>query len=230
MRTKPAGVPPERPGGSGSWGWSAGLVGSLAVLAGLLGGCSPSATYLGTAGQGFYYKVPKHWDTFSSTALHNLGLPTTAQASQLQAQGASYPVYANFVTGVKHLGKQGISGPHPWAFGLVMNLASTDQAGLSLSSLQDEVFNVSGASQAGALVRPLFPSKVVVKGALRGTRVAYEINAGASSLAFEQEALVNSPTNKVWVLVAGCSPSCFQAHRRLINSIISTFTVTGYGG
>jgi hypothetical protein len=218
-----------RPGGSGSWRWGAGFVGSLAVLGGLLAGCSPSATYLGTAGQDFYYKVPKHWDTFSSSALHNLGLPTTDQASQLQAQGASYPVYANFVAGVKSLGKQGISGPHPWAFGLVMNLGSTDQTGISLSSLQDEVFNVAGASQAGALVRPLFPSKVVVKGALRGTRVAYQIEAGGSSLAFEQEALVNSPTNKVWLLVAGCSPSCFQAHRHLINSIISTFTVTGHG-
>ena len=230
MRTKPTGVLPVRPGAGVSLRWGAGLASSLAVLAGLLAGCSPSATYLGSAGQDFYFKVPKHWDTYSPTTLHNLGLPTTGQASQLQAQGASYPVYASLVSGVKSLGKQGISGPHPWAFGLVLNLGSQDQTGISLSSLQDEVFNVDGASQAGALVRPLFPSQVIVKGALRGTRVAYEIVAGSSSLAFEQEALVNSPTNKVWLLVAGCSPACFEAHRHLINSIIGTFTVTSHGG
>ena len=40
---------------------------------------------------------------------------------------------------------------------------------------------------------------------------------------------MNSPTNKVWVLAVGCSPSCFQAHRSTIDKIVKSFTVTGQG-
>lgn len=205
--------------------WSAGLACSVALVAGLLAGCSPSATYLGTTAQEFYFKTPRHWETFSASGMQNLGLPTTSQSSQLKANGDSYPLYASFASGVKHLGPKGVAGPHPWVLGMVMSLGSQDQTSISFSGLQDEVFNVGEGSSS----KSLSPAKVIVKGALRGTRVAYELSAGGTSLAFEQEAVVNSPTDKLWLLAAGCSPSCYAAHRSLISAIVGSFTVTAQG-
>jgi hypothetical protein len=223
---EPAKVP--RLGAGGVHRWRAGLWLLVALL--VLAGCSTTATYVGTAQQGFYFKAPPHWTSYGTSALQSLGLPTTANNAQLQAQGSSYPVYTSFVAPVKHLGPAGLAGEHPWALGLVISLGGQDQVGLSLSSLQDEIFNVDGAASAGVPVAPLSPPKDVVKGALRGTLVSYAILAGRNSIAFEQEALVNSPTNKVWLLAAGCSPSCFEAHRSLIDRVIASFTVTAGKG
>lgn len=228
MSAKPAKVLPVRRGAS-ALRWSAGLACSVALVAGLLAGCSPSATYLGTTAQEFYFKAPRHWETFSASGMQNLGLPTTSQSSQLKADGDSYPVYVSLASPVKHLGPKGLAGPHPWVLGIVMSLGSQDQTSISLSGLQDEVFNVSGTSSSGTSSEPLLPAKVIVKGALRGTRVAYQLGAGGTSLAFEQEAVVNSPTDKLWLLAAGCSPSCYAAHRSLISGIVRSFTVTAQG-
>lgn len=223
-------MPQARQGAGAVFRWSAGLVGSLAVLAGLLAGCSTSATYLGSTGQEFYFKAPQHWHTLSSSDLQSIGLPTAAQDSQLKAQGASYPVYASLASSVAHLGPKGLGGSNPWVLGLVKTFGSTDQTGTSLSNLEDEIFNVSGASSSGVSVKALRPSKLVVKGGLRGTLIEYQLGTGANSLAFEQEAVMNSPTNKVWVLAAGCSAPCFASHQRVLESIVKSFTVKAQGG
>lgn len=214
--------------------WRAGVTGryraGLAILLGLgLAGCATSATYLGSAQQNFYFKVPPGWHVYDAKSLQSLGLPSTSEAAQLQAQGSSFPVFVSLASPVKALGKEGLAGAHPWALGVVINLGGQDQAGISLSSLQDEIFNVDGAAQSGAPVISLFPPKVVTKGALRGTLVGYMIDAGTTAVAFEQEALVNSPTNKLWLLAAGCSPACFVAHHSELQRIIKTFTVTTDG-
>jgi len=213
----------QRAGGAGRY--SAGLV----VLALALAGCATSATYLGSPQQDFYFKVPPGWHVYDTKSLQSLGLPSTSQAAQLQAQGSTYPAFASLASPVRGLGKPGLAGDHPWALGLVLNLGGQDQAGISLSTLQDEIFNVDSASQSGVPVIPLFRPKVVVKGALRGTLVGYVIDAGATSIAFEQEALVNTPTNKLWLLATGCSPACFLAHRLQLQRVMETFTVTADG-
>ena len=66
---------------------------------------------------------------------------------------------------------------------------------------------------------------------LHGTLVAYEIQGSQanSALAYEQETWVNSATSKVWVLMAGCSPSCFQAQQPVISRIMQSFLVTDRG-
>jgi hypothetical protein len=224
---KPVRVLPVGAGAGGTRRWRAGL-GLLLVLtvAGLLAGCSTSAVYVGTTQQDFYYKVPQHWGSPDASSMRKLGLPTSSQAAQLKAQGSSYPLFTSFVAPVHDLGRAGLAGPHPWALGVVLSLGSQDQVGISLSSLQDEIFNIDGASSSGVPVTPLSPKKVVVRGALRGTRVSYRIAGGKDSLAFEQEALVNSPTSKLWLLAVGCSPTCFNAHRSLITGIVNTLTVT----
>ena len=70
------------------------------------------------------------------------------------------------------------------------------------------------------------PTTLLVKGALRGSRVAFEAETPSGVLAFEQVAFINSPTDKAWDLAVGCSLTCFHAHRRVIDGIVKSFTVT----
>ena len=102
---------------------------------------------------------------------------------------------------------------------------------MSLNGLRDVLFNVDTLQTEGANVQSLTSPSLLVKGGLHGTLVAYEIQGSqaSSALAYEQETWVNSATNKVWVLMAGCSPSCFQSQQPVISRIMQSFLVTDRG-
>lgn len=199
------------------------------AVAALTSACSTSATYLGSASLGFYFKVPPNWQVFGAPLMKQLGLPSTPGAGAAQAQGTSYFVYVSLATGNARLAHSGLTGDIPWAMGAVQDLGSQDQANLSLQSLEDEIFNPDGISQQGGDVTQLAPPEVIVKGAFRGTRVAYEITSSEGSVAFEQMSLTNTPTSRVWALLAGCSPSCFSRHKSVLARIIASFRVTAGG-
>ena len=210
---------------------AASLVAAGAVLALLLSSCSTSATYAGSASQDVFFKLPRSWTVYNQTTLQNMGLVNATQTSQAQAQGSSYQLFVTFASPNPHLGAHGgpdLSGSSPWAYNFVESLGGSDQESLSLGGLKNLVLPIDTLSQQGA-AKQLAPTRQMVDGDLRGTRVAYEAKSQGGSVAFDQVALMNSPTNKVWVLAVGCSLSCFQTHRSTIDNIVKTFTVTGQG-
>jgi hypothetical protein len=219
----------------GARGRSLAAVGSIAIgvlLAVLLSSCSPSATYAGSSAQNVFFKLPRSWTVYNQTTLQDMGLVNPTQTSQLQASGSSYQLYVSFASPDPHLGVRGgpdLSGKYPWAYNFVESLGGSDAESISLSSLSDLVLPVDTLSQQGA-AEQLAPTKLLVKGNLRGSRIVYEAKSAAGSVAFEQVALLNSPTNEVWLLAVGCSPSCFETHRSTIDKIVDSFTVTGQEG
>jgi hypothetical protein len=119
----------------------------------------------------------------------------------------------------------------PWAIVVVRPLSGTEQSAMSFNGLRDVLFNVDTLQTEGANVQSLTTPALLVKGGLHGTLVAYEVQGAqaSSALAYEQETWVNSATDKVWVLMAGCSPSCFQAQQPVITRIMQSFLVTDRG-
>jgi hypothetical protein len=210
----------------------AGLVVIGALLAALLSSCSTTATYAGSSSQDVYFKLPPNWKIYSQSRLQQMGLVNPTANSQQQASGATYQLFVTFASPdtdlLAHGGGPDLSGDHPWAYDMVESLGGSDAESMSLSGLQDLVFPVDTLSQQGQ-AKVLAPTKFIVDGTLRGSRVAYEAESTGGSISFEQVALINSPTNKLWLLAVGCSPSCFRAHTGVINGIIKTFTVTNQG-
>lgn len=232
LRPLLARVPGKYRGAGGGRSAAVGMVGVGVVLAVLLSSCATSATYVGSSSQDVFYKLPKNWTVYSQTALQNMGLTNATQTSQAQAEGASYQMFVSFASPNPHLDKHGspdLGGKSPWAYNYVEALAGSDAESISLGSLTDLLFPVDTLAQQGD-AKQLAPTKLLVKGSLRGTRIAYTARSQSGSLSFEQVALINSPTDEVWVLAVGCSTSCFKAHRATINKIIDSFTVTGQGG
>jgi hypothetical protein len=172
-------------------------------------------------------KVPTNWTVFDSATLERLGLVNTSQNALSAAEGATYPAFVALTSANARLVDKNLAGPYPWAMAAAFSVGSQDQATLSLQGLEDVIFNVDQAEQAGQPVAALAPTKTIVHGSLRGTQVAFEIATANGPLVFEQVALLNSPTNKLWLLVTGCSPTCFDAHRHVLQGIVRSFTVTG---
>jgi hypothetical protein len=219
----------KNPGAAGRSFAAVSLVAFGALIALLLSSCSTSVTYAGSSSQGVFFKLPRSWTLYNQTTLQDMGLVNPTQTSQAEAQGDSYQLFVSFASPNPHLGTHGapdLSGSSPWAYNFVESLGGSDAESMSLSSLQDLVLPVDTLTQQGD-AQPLAATKYLVKGDLRGTRVAYEAKSQSGSVSFEQVALVNSPTNEVWVLAVGCSPSCFEAHRATIDHIVDSFTVTG---
>jgi hypothetical protein len=207
----------------------ASLVAFGALLAVSLSSCSTSVTYAGSSAQGVFFKLPRSWKVYNQTTLQDMGLVNPTQTSQAQASGDSYQLSVTFASPNPRLGVKGgpdLSGSSPWAYNFVESLGGSDAESISLSSLNDLVLPVDTLAQQGD-DQQLAATKFLVKGDLRGSRVAYEAKSQTGSVAFEQVALMNSPTNEVWVLAVGCSPGCFQAHKATIDKIVGSFTVTG---
>jgi hypothetical protein len=211
---------------------AAALVTICVVLSGLLGGCTTSVMYVGSSTQDLYFKVPNTWEVFSHATLQENGWVDPAASSQAALAGQSHPVFET-VAGANPKVASSVdtqSGPYPWAMAQVVALDGEDQANSSLSALADEDYPIDQLNQDGDRVQQLSPTKVLVDGALRGSRVAYQIESQQTgAISFEQVAFLNSATDKVWLLDVGCSPACFQAHRAVLDRIVSSFIVTGQG-
>lgn len=211
---------------------AAALVTFGVVLAGLLSACTTSVTYVGSSTQDLYFKVPNTWEVFSQATLKENGWVDPAASGQAALAGQSHPVFET-VAGANPKVASSVdtqSGPYPWAMAQVVALDGEDQANTSLAALADEDYPIEQLNQDGDRVQQLSPTRLLVDGALRGSRVAYQIYSQATgAISFEQVALLNSATDKVWLLDVGCSPTCFQAHRAMIDKIVSSFVVTGQG-
>jgi hypothetical protein len=203
------------------------------VLASCLAGCSTSVNYVGTTRQGVFFKVPKNWDVFDAEALKRVGLAVDAAANtQAAASGSSYTVYTSLAASSRRVVEKGtlnLFGGNAWALANVVSFGPSDQSSMSLAGLNDLLFPLDQWQQDGLSVQQIGSTKLIVKGALRGSRVAFQADTPSGTLAFEQVAFINSPTNKAWDLAVGCSLACFQAHRRVIDGIVKSFTVTARG-
>jgi hypothetical protein len=202
----------------------------LGVVAALVMGAALTACSDGhvvsSESQQLYLKVPSNWTVFNEHELSKDGV--------FSSLFTSAPIFAAIAFGTKHAlpGDAFTPTGYPWAIVVVRPLSAAEQSQMSLNGLRDVLFNVDTLQTEGANVNSLTSPSLLVKGSLHGTLVVYEIQGSqaSSALAYEQETWVNSATNKVWALMAGCSPSCFQAQRPVINRIVQSFLVTDRGG
>jgi hypothetical protein len=201
------------------WGVVAALVSGVALTA-----CSDGHV-VSSDSQQLYLKVPSNWTVFDQHELSKDGA--------FSSLFTSTPIFAAIAFGAKHARPGDAFTPtgYPWAIVVVRPLSVAEQSQMSLNGLRDVLFNVDTLQSEGANVNSLASPSLLVKGSLHGTLVAYEIQGSqaSSALAYEQETWVNSATSKVWVLMAGCSPSCFQSQQPVISRIVQSFLVTDRG-
>ena len=169
--------------------------------------------------EGFYLRVPPGWKVFGRSQMLRTAKFAALLANPPQvlvgASDAPHPAASQPFSASKY----------PWAVLVVSKLGSSEQQSLTLGGLQDVLVNVDQLSQQGVAVQQLAQPRLLVRGSLRGTDVAFEVGSGASAIDYQQETWVNSPTDRLWVLMVGCSPSCYQQQSGLISSVVQSFYV-----
>jgi hypothetical protein len=203
-----------------------------AALALPLAACSASAVYVSSTGQGMFFKLPQGWHVFSQAQLKRSGfvldVNQTSAANDV-AMGNNYPVFYNLSSPNSHIASSGAldyASAYPWAVASVVAIGQQSQPTITLAQLNDEFFNVDGLPQEGGSAVTLVKPTLLVTGALRGMRIAYRIKPpSGTGFSYEQVALLNSATTKLWLLDVGCSWSCFDAHQTAIEAIAASLTV-----
>ncbi len=194
---------------------------AFGLLGGLLAGCGTSAIYIGTTTQEMFYKLPNGWKVYNEKTLEHDGVIT-----------GSGPLFESIATSDRSIDPSTVpAASHgPWAEAVVASLSSTAQQQVSFSSLNDIFVPVDQLNQqAQGSVSELAQPQLVVRGGLRGTRIEFQVPSQTGMMSFVQEALVNSPSDKIWALIVGCSSACFNANQSEINNIIDSWTVLDKG-
>jgi hypothetical protein len=193
------------------------------TLTGGLAACS-SNHRVASSSQQFYATVPSGWKVFSSRALrHDASLHaliTTPPQFLAVASANPKPRAADAFT----------SSRYPWAIALVRPLTSAERTQLSLESLSDVLVPVDELSQLGDSVQLLAQPTEQVNGPLHGIVLSVQLQGpSGGQIAYEQSTWVNGATSKIWLLMVGCSPLCFQQQQSVISSVMNTFFVTDKG-
>lgn len=195
------------------------------LLAILLTACAGTQSLV-SGSQHLYVGLPSNWKVYDESqlaqtqAFHALGVsappPFLAAAS-----GSPRPSAAEVFT----------HSSYPWAVVLAEPLTANQQSSMSLLGLNDILVPVDQLSSEGIAVQTLEQPELLVKGALRGTLESLEIGLPSpiGEIDYDQETWANSATNKVWLLIVGCSPRCFQAQHSAIVHIVSSFYVPDRG-
>jgi hypothetical protein len=187
------------------------------VLGMLLGACGGQV--VASHALGYYLRLPSGWKVYSKSQMLRTAKFAALLANPPQvvlgASDAPHPDASQTFSASKY----------PWALLVVTGLGSSQQESLTLAGLQDVLVNVDQLSQQGVAVQELAQPSLVVHGSLRGTKVVFEVGSGANAIDYEQETWVNSPTDRLWVLMVGCSPQCYQQQSSVLNSVLQSFYV-----
>ena len=198
-------------------------VAAALVATGGLAACS-SGHPVASSSQQFYANLPSGWRVFGSSSLkHDTSLHsliTTPPQFLAVASASPRPRAADAFT----------SSRYPWAIALVRPLTAAEQTQMSLESLSDVLVPVDELSQLGDSVQLLSQPTEQVNGALHGIVMSVQLQGpSGGQIAYQQSTWVNGATSKIWLLMVGCSPSCFKQQHSVISNVMDTFFVTDKG-
>lgn len=215
------------------WGAAAATAGVL-----LLGACAaPGYTYVKNSGQMTYFKVPHDWHAADTETLDDVlsGTNPDSVAAQQREQAwwsvlydaSAHPTAEHLVTGDET--------DEPVVYARVSPLTPQAQNAISLDALRDLFLPVTdaarqqaAASAGGALAgfQLLRDQVLTPSSGLHGVRVTYEYEMDNSVLhTFDQIALVNSDSSKLYELIIRCSSRCYSDRSSELNDIATSFTV-----
>jgi hypothetical protein len=195
------------------------------LLAILLTSCAGTQAVV-SAPQHLYVGLPSSWKVYDESQL--------AQTQAFQALGVSAPPpFLAAASGSPRPRAADVftQSSYPWAVVLAEPLTANEQSSMSLLGLNNILVPVDQLSSEGIPVQTLQQPELLVNGALRGTLESLEIGLPSpiGEIDYDQETWANSATNKVWLLMVGCSPRCFQAQHSAITHIVSSFYVPDRG-
>ena len=209
-------------------------MGKIAVMVALVGlmvvGCQPSPyTYIRNSEDGAYVRVPSDWHLFEPEDV--LGRQaeerelTPGLAERLAQQEWTVAFDADPQPTLDHLFVE----PNGHVIGMmrVRRLSEVERDEFSIASLRNEFIRVDDILQMGqGRIEPLLSEEITTPEGLRGLRLRFNIRSSSGGVfTYDQTAYVDLATEKVYLLVLGCTVECFEAHRSEIEQITESWTI-----
>lgn len=181
----------------------------------VLSGCAPTHTYLTSSSAQTFLAVPPSWKV-----LHDKALDVTPEAAAAGAYTAFFDHNAKpaFPYDYKRPTAQ------PWGVVVAQPLSADEQQEVNLDLLGNFLVNVDGLSQKHQAA--VLSQTVLHHGIYRGTReeIAFDGKSGMPVEA-ELESYTDSATDRVWTMMVGCSPDCFQTNKGQINQVVDSWII-----
>jgi hypothetical protein len=201
-----------------------GRLAALLVLAGALAACSgPSSTFVASPDDDLVLKLPRSWSTVRSGA--------SADSTTGQPDGGWIAVFDGAKDpDVKHVDlSANVNAPVAYAQVSVM---TADQASsMTPDKLRDLLLPFTAATRAqyatdprAATFRQIGDYDVHAPGG-SGVHVIFSYDLGQGREVFDQIALLGSHRTRIYLLLVRCDQACYDAHRRQIADVMSSFTV-----
>ena len=208
----------------------------LSVLLLLITACSASTmAYPHLSSDGLYLKVPKSWKTTNTvdlTAYEGKNPDQSAQdrAANVRWQEAYSP---NYVSPAKVFSIS--AGNDPVVFVRVRDLYAEERDAVSLNSLRNAV--VPTVSWAKEPAKYAYSSIIDEEKSFQGgwgvhLRFSFQSSESAEDphQIMDQTALLSPDSSTLYILVVRCSQACFTKNQKIIEEIVSSFTVRGAHG
>ena len=194
---------------------------SLLALAGCLAG---GDRYITSSSTKMYFKLPGSWKVFPKNQV--LANPSPIQGIAASSDRFLIEFDGDPQPSAKH---DFVTSGYPFGEARVRTLSTQEHDQYSLASLRNEIIPIDNIVQQNSnAVTLLSPPRMLVHQGLRGSKLSYVVQISAGrSFAVEQVAMVDSPTDTVWLLIVGCSTECFQRFAATIHRVADSWTVQG---
>lgn len=204
------------------------LVLSVLVTVGLSACGAPAWTYVADSSAQAYYKVPYQWHQISQTSLNSAvkaagGSTDGAWARAFDANAS--PQGSNFLDG---------DTSKPFVFSEVGTLPTTVSDELSYNVLRDFMLPVTSdarqqdAEEGFSLTgfKSLRDQTISGKAGVHGVRETFDYTfPNKVSDTFDEVALTNSDSTKVYFLLVHCTETCYSQNTSSIDTVMTSFTV-----
>jgi len=207
---------------------------ALLIALGLaLSSCATGSgfVYVSSSDRRAYFKIPDNWRFFDKRDLlvasgQSLSAESNRQLSWLIGYDASPK------PSIQHILSLADAPSYPVVTARVQSLPFQVRDELSLATLRNWVYPVDRLIQAN-LGEMISYKDVVLPGGLHGSDMTFDVVLGGVGnvavnnqvIRVTQEAIVDPPTNRLYLFVLRCESHCYRDNKTLIDQIAQSWTV-----
>lgn len=209
------------------------LVISLLIPLLLLTSCATaSKQYAADKKDGVFFTVPQGWHEITQNSINGVEAKSQAAGAADRLSLVHWQVGYSLDKNFKAEKVLSLKTPEkPVVYVRVRSMNSDEINAISYNSLRDLVVPLTSWASGNDASAPELSisddSEIVQKGG-RGvhTQFTFKTIDGVKQT-IDQSALMSNDRSTLYIMIVRCSSSCFDSHRKILNTIIKSFTVRG---
>lgn len=203
--------------------------GRLALLALALGvlvaGCASTGYhYVKSSEHKTYFKIPENWKLYSQEQILDVAKGLSKRERQAELDSTWRVVFDSAPKpALTHLFDT--RSKHPTGMALVLQLSFSDSDSVSLSQLRNFFFDIDTATQNNT-GQVISYEDVKMDGGFHGIHIVATVDDGKGRpLTFNEKAVIDQATSKLYMLVVGCEATCYEDNQTKIENVVDSWTV-----